>query len=56
MEFWVRLALILGIFGAIELVDKYVNAFNWPWFLSLAVAVIVAFIDKITVVIIDLGD
>ena len=53
MEVFARIVAWLVMFGAIELVDKHVDAFNWHWALSLLVAAVFSVGDIIFLAVLD---
>lgn len=52
MEWW-RLAPALGIFILLEVVDSNVDAFSFPWWLSLLMSLFLSIADIILIAIID---
>lgn len=53
MDLWVRIILLLGIYGLIEAVDYYVDAFSSPWWLSLLMAAFCSISDIIVIAMIE---
>lgn len=53
---WWRLLPASGIFIGIEVVDSNTEAFNWPWWLSLILALFASVLDIIILALIDSTD